>query len=290
MPKIFNEILREWVDVPAKPERIASLSPSVTEILVELGLIEKLVGVSCSCSPYLKGVGKPAFASVDKADYKLLGKMKPDIILTTSGIHLNLALELHSKGYNVFPVPLPNNVFEIIGNVLIIGTLVGKQREARELATKLSVEMETSRVNVKYEERPRVYTEIWPRKFSTTFGGLAFINDLIHIAGGHNIFSEKPLTYFTADFNEVAALNPDLIIFIFENPQEVKEADIPSLVDVRGWRNVKAAKRGKIVTASQTNLPLTHPGPSFVKTIKLLRARFEELGFLRRRHGRVSHV
>lgn len=25
MPKIFNEILHEWVDVPEKPKRIASL-------------------------------------------------------------------------------------------------------------------------------------------------------------------------------------------------------------------------------------------------------------------------
>lgn len=279
MSKIFNEILREWVDIPEKPKRIASLSSSVTEILVELGLIEKLVGVSYWCSPYLKGVEKPAFASVDKADYKRLEEIKPDIILTTSGIHRNLALELHSKGYNVFPLPLANNLFDIISNVLIIGTLVGRQREARELVTKLSIELETSEVDVRYEERPRVYTEIWPQKFSVTFGGLAFINDLIYVAGGYNVFSERPLAYFTAVFNEVVALNPDLMIFIFENPQEMREVDISSLLDIRAWRNVKAVKRGKIVTALQRNLPLTHSGPSFAKTVKLLHSKFKELGF-----------
>jgi len=41
---------------------------------------------------------------------------------------------------------------------------------------------------------------------------LAFTNDFIHLAGGHNIFSERLLDYFTEDFNEVGALNPDVII------------------------------------------------------------------------------
>lgn len=280
MIKIFNEILHEWMDIPEKPKRIASLSPSVTATLVELGLIEKLVGVSYWCSPYLKGVEKPAFASVDKADYKRLEEIKPDIILTTSGIHLNLALKLHSKGYNVFPIPFPYNLFGIISNVLIIGTLVSRQREARELATKLSIELETSRADVREEERPRVYTEIWPQKFSITFGGLAFINDLIYAAGGYNVFSKKPLAFFTADFSEVVALNPDLMIFIFDNPQEMQEADILALVDKRAWSDVEAVKKGKIVRALQRNLPLTHSGPSFVKTIKLLHDKFEEFGFL----------
>ena len=70
MPQMFNEILREWVDIPERPKRIASLSPSVTEILVELGLVEKLVGVSYWCHRYLRGTKKTVFASVDVADYK----------------------------------------------------------------------------------------------------------------------------------------------------------------------------------------------------------------------------
>lgn len=279
MPQMFNEILREWVDIPERPKRIASLSPSVTEILVELGLVEELVGVSHWCHRYLRGVKKTAFASVDEADYKCLEELKPEIILTTSGIHRDLALELHSKGYKVFPIPLANNLFGIISNVLVIGTLVGRQGDAYELAARLSTEVETAKVDVGYEKRPRVYAEIWPQKFSITFGGLAFTNDLIHAAGGYNVFSEKAQGYFKADLKEVATLNPQVMILLFDNPSEVQEVDIRSLVDTRRWSDVEAVKRGKIVTAFQDDLPLTHSGPSFIETLRLVRDKFEDLGF-----------
>ncbi|KXB02854.1 hypothetical protein AKJ43_00345 [candidate division MSBL1 archaeon SCGC-AAA261D19] len=279
MSEIFNEILHEWVDIPEDPKRIASLSPSITEILVELGRIEELVGVSCWCKPYLKGTKKPVFASVYKANYERLEEIKPDIILTTSGVHRNLALELHSKGYKVSPAPFPNNLFGIINNVLVIGTLVDRQREAYELVTKLSTELEKVRADVGYGRGPRVYTEVWPQKFSTTFGGLALTNDLIHVAGGYNVFSDKAQTYFKVDFNEVTTLDPDLIVLLFANTRRIQKIDVSSLMDNRGWGNVKAVKRDKIVTASQDDLPLTHSGPSFIKTIRLLRDKFEELGF-----------
>jgi len=280
LPKIFNEILNQWVYLPEKPKRIVSLAPSITDTLVELGLIGKIVGVSLWCTPYLKGSRKPIIASVDKADYELLEKLKPDLILTTSGIHLKLAKELHSKGYNVFPVQLPRNVFEIVSNILLIGTITSKQRSARELVMELLFEMENLKTYTKIKKVPEVYAEVWPNKFSITFGGLAFTNDFIHLAGGHNIFSERPLDYFTADFNEVGTLNPDVIIFVFENRNEMEQTDILSLTEKRGWKKIKALKTGKMIIASEKDLPLTHSGPSFISTIKKLNVKFKELGLL----------
>jgi ABC-type Fe3+-hydroxamate transport system substrate-binding protein len=246
---------------------------------VELGLLEKLVGVSRWCHRYLRGTKKTVFASVDAADYKCLERMKPEIILTTSGIHRDLALELHSRGYDVFPIPLPNNLFGIISNVQVIGTLVGRQRDARDLAAKLLAEFETAKACTDYEKRPRVYTEIWPEKFSITFGGLAFTNDLIYSAGGCNIFSEKAQDYFKADRVEVARLNPQVIMLLFENPSEMQGIDIRSLMGDRGWSGVEAVRDGKIVTAYQGDLPLTHSGPSFIQALRLVRDKFEDLGF-----------
>jgi ABC-type Fe3+-hydroxamate transport system substrate-binding protein len=216
---------------------------------------------------------------VDQADYKCLEEMNPEIILTTSGIHRDLALELHSKGYNVFPIPLANNIFGIISNVLVIGTLVGRQRDAQDLAARLLAKFETAKAYVKYEKRPRVYTEIWPEKFCITFGGLAFTNDLIYAAGGYNVFSEKVQGYFKADPKEVATLNPQVIILLFDDPSEMQEVDTRSLVDNRGWSDVEAVKRGKIVRTLQGDLPLTHSGSSFIETLRLLRDKFEDLGF-----------
>jgi hypothetical protein len=59
----------------------------------------------------------------------------------------------------------------------------------------------------------------------------------------------------------------------------MEQTDILSLTE-RGMRKIKALKTGKMVTASQKDLPLTHSGPSFINTIKMLNVKLRELGLL----------
>jgi len=281
MPKVFHEILRDYVDIPEKPRRIASLYPSVTETLVEIGISEELVGVSSWCHFFVTGLKKKAVSSATEVNYKRLEEVKPDLVLTTSGIQRQMATELYSKGYQVFPIPLAFSLYGIIANVLLIGALVGKQREAQQLGEKLALEIEASRVQLKYEQRPRAYIEIvWPDKSCTTIGGLTFINDIVYAAGARNIFSEKLLSYFTADFKDVAAANPNFILFILEPPLEMKETNIASLVKNRGWERVEAVEKDKIALTLEKDLPLTHSGPSFINSIRLLSEKLREFGML----------
>lgn len=280
MYKIFNEILGDYIDIPEKPKRIASLHPSVTETLVEIGISNELVGTSSWCSFFVEGLKKTPVSSTTEANYGRLEEIKPDLILTTTGVQRRMAFELHSKGYVVFPIPLAGSLFGILANVLLIGTLVGKAGRAQELAGRLAKDLEAARLNPKYDKRPRIYIEIWPERYSITAGGLTFINDLIYAAGAGNIFSEKALTYFTPAFEDVAAAAPDFILLLFETARRMKEADISSLVAKRGWENIKAIKQGKVAVTLVKDLPLTHAGPSFVGTIRRLSEKLEEFGVL----------
>ncbi|MBN2186366.1 MAG: ABC transporter substrate-binding protein [Dehalococcoidia bacterium] len=281
MPKVFHEILKVCVEIPEPPKRIASLYPSVTETLVDIGIGEELVGVSSHCHFFVTGLKKKPVSSVIEVNYKLLEEMKPDLVLTTTGIQRQMAIELHSRGYQVFPIPLAFSLYGIIANVLLVGALVGKQREARQLGEQLARELETSRVQLRHEDRPRVYIEIvWPDKSSTTVGGLAFINDLISTAGGCNVFSEKPVTYFTPNFKDIAAANPDFILIVFEPPLEMKDTNIASLIKDRGWEETEAVKKDKIALTTEKDLPLTHSGPSAIKNIRLLSEKLREFGLL----------
>jgi iron complex transport system substrate-binding protein len=280
MFKVFHEILRDYADIPEKPKRIVSLYPSITESLVEIGISEELVGVSSHCHLYVKGLKKRSVSSATEVNYKRLEEAKPDLVLTTTGIQREIAIELHSKGYHVFPIPLAWSLCGIIANVLLVGALVGRQSEAQELGQRLARELEASRVQLKGEQRPRIYVEMWPDKFSTTMGGLSFINDLVYAAGGYNIFFEKALAYFTADFEDVAAANPSLMFFIFGTRREMKETDIPSLMTKRGWERVEALKKGRIVASLEGDLPITHSGPSAIKNVRLLSEKLREFGVL----------
>lgn len=280
MFKVFHEILGDHADIPEKPKRIVSLYPSITESLVQIGISEELVGVSSHCHLYVKGLKKMSVSSAIEVNYKRLEQIKPDLVLTTTGIQREMAKALHSKGYKVFPIPVAWSLYGIIANVLLIGALVGREEGAQELGEKLAGELEASRVQIKHEQRPRVYVELWPDKYSTTMGSLSFINDLVYAAGGCNIFFEKALAYFTADSKDVAAANPNLMFFIFGTRREMREADIPSLITNRGWKGVDAVRKGKIVVSLEGDLPLTDSGPSGIKNVRLLSEKLRESGML----------
>jgi iron complex transport system substrate-binding protein len=282
MSRVFHEILGDYADIPEKPKRIVSLYPSVTESLVQIGISEELVGVSSHCHLYVKGLKKISVSSATEVNDKRLEQMKPDLVLTTTGIQREVAKALHSKGYRVFPIPVAWSLYGIIANVLLIGALVGREGEAQELGERLARELEASRVQLKDEERPRVYVEIWPYKYSTTMGSLSFINDLFYAAGARNIFFDKPEAYFTADFEAVAAANPDLMFFLLGSRREMKETDIFSLITKRGWEGVEAVRKGRIVVTPEGDLPLTHSGPSAIKNVQLLSQKLTDFGALPR--------
>jgi ABC-type Fe3+-hydroxamate transport system substrate-binding protein len=280
MFKVFHEILGDYADVPEKPKRIVSLYPSVTGSLVRMGVSEELVGVSSHCHLYVKGLKKRSVSSATEVNYKRLEEAKPDLVLTTTGIQREMAKALHSKGYRVFPIPVAWSLYGIIANVLLIGALVGREEEAQALGQRLAGELRASRVHIKREQRPKVYVELWPDKYSTTMGSLSFINDLVYAAGGCNIFFEKALAYFTADFGDVAAANPSVIFFLFGTRREMRETDIPSLMTNRGWEGVDAVRKGNIVVSLEGDLPLTDSGPSAIDNVRLLSQKLSEFGVL----------
>ncbi|MFZ4722236.1 MAG: helical backbone metal receptor [Phycisphaerales bacterium] len=81
--------------------RVVSLSPAITETLVELGLRERLVG----CTPWCQGVpGIPALGSMTEVDLERLAAARPDIILlqrTAMGAPPGLRETAAKRGWRV---------------------------------------------------------------------------------------------------------------------------------------------------------------------------------------------
>ena len=47
--RVFSEVMGEAVELPDKPKRIVPLSPSITETLFEMGLGDRVAGVTVYC-------------------------------------------------------------------------------------------------------------------------------------------------------------------------------------------------------------------------------------------------
>ncbi|MEW6046026.1 MAG: ABC transporter substrate-binding protein [Bacillota bacterium] len=119
-------IAHEWLgelELPDAPGRVVSLAPNATETVFLPGGGERLVGRSSFCCRPDAARRLPVVGNYTKARWELLEQLRPELILTTTGVQNPLTLELRRRGYAVFPVPLPHSPWGVLENAVLIGDL-----------------------------------------------------------------------------------------------------------------------------------------------------------------------
>jgi len=246
--------------------KIVSLSTSVTDTLVHLGLEDEVVGVTPWCLPYLSEP-KPIAGTYLSINTKFLKEVQPDVIFLQSRVHDKLHQQLRDAGFRAVLVPLPTNIPAILSHVVMdVGAYVGRFEEARELAYRLAervIEIQRRSVPVK---RRRVYVEyVFPDRSIVTAGALTYINDMIYTAGGLNVFSDKPLEFFRPDDEEVDRRNPELVLVNVEPGMEWLTEE-----KYREMRPAIAVNRRVVMVVESRERNLAHFGPSFIYTLEFL--------------------
>ncbi|MEB3765465.1 MAG: helical backbone metal receptor [Desulfurococcales archaeon] len=211
MRKIYSEILGEYVELPDKPSRIISLAPSITETLYLLGLEQRIVAVSHFCNKPREAKQKPRIGSYFQVNMKKLEELDPDLVLVTTGAQRKLALELHSKGYKVYPVPLPTSIYGIIDNTITIGYVTNTIDPARKLARQLARKATLLEGQVK--NNPRIYYEIWLGG-PVTIGAYSYITDALNHIGAKTCFEDHEQPWIiNPDPDQIKQCNPGIILY-----------------------------------------------------------------------------
>ena len=258
--RVFNEVLGAEVEVPDKPCRVVSLAEDLTEILFMLGAGDRVVGVSSYCSRPPEARSRPRVGTYYKVSYSRLEQFRPDLILTTSAAQRRLALEMHSRGYPVFPIPLPTSVAGVVENVRRVGVVMNKICEANALERRL-LQTLSQVVSSRPSSESTVYVEI-DLGSPITVGQASYVDDMLGMLGLRNIYSHRREAYFEPDFEYVAGQDPDFIIYD-PKPGEVGAwSRFSKLVGNRGWGVLRAVREGRtIVTAGDV---IAHYGPSLI--------------------------
>lgn len=93
------------VSVQSQPERVLSLSPSLTEILYALGLQEGLIGRSDYCDYPLEVEGLPTAGTAAAPDIRFIIALSPQYILTQSPLAQMDLKKLEEAGIEVILLP-----------------------------------------------------------------------------------------------------------------------------------------------------------------------------------------
>ena len=203
--------LGRLVVIDGTPQRIISLAPSNTEILFALGLGDEVVGVTMYCDYPAQALDKEKVGDYYGPDIEKIIALQPDLVLATDFHRFDLIPALEQQGFAVFAVA-PQTLDDVLESIERIGEITGKEAEALQLVNEMTSRIEAVEEDTKeLEQKPSVLYMTWHDPMWTVGRG-TWIDDLINIAGGVNIFSQNFEGGAMVQIEWVILQNPEVII------------------------------------------------------------------------------
>ena len=126
--KVYCPALKKLVEIPRNPVRIASIAPSITETLIEMGLDRAIVGISTWCKT-LKHYGyeevsdKAIISDYSSVDIDALRRYGIDLVLLQDGYQKSIAGTLQDHDIPFYVIRLPTGL-DIVEIPIEIGSVV----------------------------------------------------------------------------------------------------------------------------------------------------------------------
>lgn len=244
------------VKITKAPTRIISLAPSNTEILYDLGLADKVVGVDQYSDYPAEAKNKAQVGSFSDINMEKVVSLTPDLVLATN-LHSKTVVPALEKQNLTVIVLQPNNIAGIKQNFELLGKVTGVPAVAAEREKAFQARLD--KVTEKLKSVTKKTTLFFDVGDLYTAGPGSFLNDMIEKAGGANIVTDTSTAYPQLSNEKIIDSDPDVIITSF---------DLNSLKGRAGWDKISAVKNNRLF-AIDPNLT-NRPGPRVAEGIELI--------------------
>jgi len=285
--------------------RIVSLLPSATEILFALGLDLEIVGVSHECDFPPPARTKPVVihsrmphgaspAEIDAlvrecvhrgeslyaVDAEVLEALAPDLIITQDLCHICAAspddLATALTRFDRRPEVLclkPQDLSDVWRDILWVGEESCRGPRAEALLEQIGARLGTLEEQLPQSaDRPRVAFLEWLQPF---YVGGHWVPEMIHLAGGKDIFGRARTPSFRIAIEDVIDAAPEILLiapcgYTAERAcNEYKSMSFPE-----PWLAIPAIRNGRVY-ALEANSYFSRPGPRLATGIAALAKLFQ---------------
>lgn len=192
-------------------ERVVSLAPSLSEIVLELGAVELLVGVLDGGERPPALAHLPSVGRYGQLEMESLLQLQPDLILLwPDSISRDQREQLQGFGIPLL-VAEPRNLAHLAEQFGEIGLRIGRAEQGRRLERRFSTRLAELRARYRRERPLRVFYQIWDKPLYT-IGGKQIISDALRVCGGENIFTDLELPAPQVSMEAVLQRNPEVIL------------------------------------------------------------------------------
>lgn len=250
---------------PEKNGLIVSLAPSITEILFELDLGHRIIGVTRYCDFPPAALAKTNIGGYYDPNYEYILKLQADLIIMLSE-HKEPQKHLSELGLNTLVVD-HKSIAGILDSITTIGNACGAEQKAKSIV--YNIESRLEQIKKKTEDLPRPKVMIVVEKNTEAdilrdvciSGRDGFYDEMIKLAGGLNVY-EGNIAFPLVSREGIINLNPDIVIDIItdlgKNDQDTSR--IPKIWKAISQINAVINERVYILKEDY----LTIPGPRFI--------------------------
>ena len=258
----------------AIPQKIVSLSPASSEILFAVGAEAQIAAVSQFTDYPPEATKLPVVGGFDGKTLSIekILSFNPDFVYMTNGMHNFLIDQLNQYGIKYY-LSTANSVDDVKKEIVEIGKITGHEEKALQVVEQIektisdctgkarnaTAALDTSTTD---KSTATVYYEVWNSPYMTA-GNSSFINDIITIAGGKNIFGDIDSPYPIVSEETIIIRQPE-VIFV----PATSGITVESVSSRIGWENLPAVKNKKIFVIDD-NL-ITRPGARIGESVKTI--------------------
>ncbi|HEX2622808.1 MAG TPA: cobalamin-binding protein, partial [Phototrophicaceae bacterium] len=277
--------------------RIASLLPSSTEILCQLGFETSLVARSHECDypatvTSLPAITAPKFnpdgrsyevnervkavlqeaVSVYRIDAEMLKTLTPDVIVTQAQCEVcavSLA-EVERVACEWLEIPAeivalePNSLNDVLNDFRRVAKALDVPERGENLVRQITDRMQLIATRTKSLPRVRVATIEW---IDPLMAGGNWMPELVEMAGGENLFGKagEHSPWFTWD--DLKAADPDVIVVLpCGYDIATTQREMPVLTNRNDWQSLKAVQNQQVYL-TDGNQYFNRPGPRLAESL-----------------------
>ncbi len=244
------------------PRRVVVLAPSLTDVVLALGLGDRLVGVTQhDDAPEVKHLPRVG-GFIDPNPEAILG-LRPDLVLWVSDggalVSVRRLAELAAASRRPFPVlaiPIVD-VADVLATPRVVGDALGAPEAGARLSDQLTAQVEDVRRRAA-PLKPRRALFLVGREPLVVAGPGSFADELLRICGAVNVVGgARPWPVFPLE--RAVALDPEVVID--GAPREPREG-------IARLAAIPAVRRGAVIRLDDDDL--LRPGPRMIRGLEVL--------------------
>ena len=252
---------------PGYPQRIVCLTAETADVLYRLGAWDRVVGVSGFTLFPPEARKLPRIGGFTTIHVEKVLALEPDLVVSFSNLQADAVRELVAKGVRVLAMN-QRNLKEIFEAALLLGSVIGKEQEARRLVQDMQDEMAAvALAAAAFPVRPRVYFEEWP---DPLIAGIGWVSEVVELAGGEDVFGDLRRAYNAkarrVEADDVLQRDPQVILASWCG----KKVRPERILARPGWDGISAVRNGRLYEIKSPYI--LQPGPAVLQGLREIHA------------------